>query len=73
VAPLPLSQVDMGAHDGEFYRLSAKMRLWDEAEQYRHHLENPASVPSQPVLHTTHIHEHPAVVSPAPVASVPSA
>jgi integrase len=62
-----------GSHDGEFYRLSAKTRLWDEAEQYRHRLENPASVPAQPVSQSAPMPEHPAVVSPAPVASVPAA
>jgi integrase len=62
-----------GSHDGEFYRLSAKTRLWDEAEQYRHRLENLASVPAQPVSQSAPMPEHPAVVSPAPVFSVPSA
>ena len=61
-----------GSHNGEFYRLSAKTRFWDEAEQYRHRLENPASVPSEPVLQTPAIHEQMAVASPAPAASVTS-
>jgi len=37
------------SHDGEFYPLSAKTLLWDEAEQYRHRLEDPASILSRPV------------------------
>ena len=61
-----------GSHNGEFHRLSAKTRLWDEAEQFRYHLENPASVPPQPVSQTPPIHKQPTVTAPAPVASVSS-
>jgi integrase/recombinase XerD len=61
-----------GSHNGEFLRSSAKTRLWDEAEQYRHRLENPTSQPSQPVSQATSILEHPAVGAPAPVAPTPS-
>jgi hypothetical protein len=39
-----------GSHNGEFVRLSARTRLWDDAERLRHQIEFPETTPPEPEI-----------------------
>src|ERR1700733_6652882 len=39
-----------GSHNGEFVRLSAKTRFWDDAERLRHQMEFPETVKPEPEI-----------------------
>jgi hypothetical protein len=39
-----------GSHNGEFVRMSARTRLWDDAERVRHRMEFPEIAPLEPEI-----------------------
>jgi integrase/recombinase XerD len=58
-----------GSHSGEFVRLSARTRLWDDAERLRHQMEFPETAPPQPEIPPPSAPLPPTVdLSPAPAA-----
>jgi integrase/recombinase XerD len=58
-----------GSHNGEFVRMSARTRLWDDAERLRHQMEFPETTPPEPEILPPSAPLPPTVdLSPAPAA-----
>jgi integrase len=63
-----------GSLNGEFKRLSAKTRLWDEAELYRHRLENPdlyLPAPTNLLETAVEVPNEPVAIEAPPMPAIP--
>lgn len=59
-----------GSHNGEFVRLSAKTRFWDDAERLRHQMEFPEDVKPEPEILPPTAPLPPAALIQTPVTSI---
>ena len=59
-----------GSHNGEFVRMSARTRLWDDAERLRHQMEFPEDAKPEPEILPPTAPLPPAALIQTPVTSI---